>query len=193
MPLLLLRLLPLWNWLRGAAGALFSLARRYPLQAALIASLCLAGWLWRGWDQEKARHRADLAAADETMRQFRAASDANAAAALAQVKAAEARSLAAAKENTHVETEIRTVYRDRAGTYADRMRLDKVCRSDPSAPASPDPAPVDHRPSGEAVVLERADFNQLVANTARLEAVHEWGEGLIRDGTAVASPVPASR
>ncbi|MDE2434753.1 MAG: hypothetical protein KGM49_00700 [Sphingomonadales bacterium] len=185
---ILLRLLPLWNWLRGAAGALRGLIGRYPLQAALIASLCLSGWLWHGWDREKAHHLSDRAAAEETMRQFRAASDANAAAAIAQVKAAEARSAQQAKDNTHVETEIRTVYRDRAGAYADRMRLDQVCRSDPAAATQDHPAPLDHGPGGEAVVLERADFDQLVANTARLEAAHEWGEGLIRDGAAVALP-----
>lgn len=101
-----------------------------------------------------------------------------------QVAETEAHYTNLAKENVRVETEIRTVYRDRAGAYADRMRADQVCR----APATPtpggDPAPLGDRPGPDAVVLGRADFDILVGNTARLEAVHNWAEELIVTGAA---------
>ena len=45
--------MPFWiigalGWLRKAAGSVFSLARRYPLAAALIVALLACGWMWRG-------------------------------------------------------------------------------------------------------------------------------------------------
>lgn len=46
--MLWLRLLGIWGWLKKGLTALAGLVGRYPLQAALIASLCLSGWLWRG-------------------------------------------------------------------------------------------------------------------------------------------------
>ena len=41
-------LLGIGKWLREAATALLGIVRAYPLQTALIAALCLAGWQWRG-------------------------------------------------------------------------------------------------------------------------------------------------
>ena len=61
MPFLLLKLLGIGKWLREAAGGVFSLVRRYPLAAALIASLCLAGWFWHG--KSKAIEQRDAAVA----------------------------------------------------------------------------------------------------------------------------------
>ena len=43
-----LKLLGLGKWLREATGRVFSLVGRYPLQAALAASLALAGAFWHG-------------------------------------------------------------------------------------------------------------------------------------------------
>jgi hypothetical protein len=48
MPLLILKLLGIGKWLKEAFSALFGLIRTYPLQAALVVALCLAGWLWHG-------------------------------------------------------------------------------------------------------------------------------------------------
>ena len=36
------------KWAREAAGACFGLVGAYPLHCALIASMCLSGWLYRG-------------------------------------------------------------------------------------------------------------------------------------------------
>lgn len=93
-----LKLLGVIGWLKKAMGALLGLVRSYPLQAALIASLCLSGWLWhgrqvqhRGWEAEKAGRAADRAA-------YEKASADNLAAQIAQVKALEAQSQKIAKE-----------------------------------------------------------------------------------------------
>ena len=61
---MILWLLGAAKWAREAAGALFGLIRTYPLLAALIASLCLSGWLWRGKQSALAERDA---ARDETV------------------------------------------------------------------------------------------------------------------------------
>ena len=48
MPILLLKLLGISAWIKKGAYALLCGIKRCPLHAALIASLCLSGWLWRG-------------------------------------------------------------------------------------------------------------------------------------------------
>lgn len=48
MPILLLKLLGISAWIKKGAYALLCGIKRYPLHAALIASLCISGWLWRG-------------------------------------------------------------------------------------------------------------------------------------------------
>ncbi len=48
MPILLLKLLGISAWIKKGAYALLCGIKRYPLLAALIASLCISGWLWRG-------------------------------------------------------------------------------------------------------------------------------------------------
>ena len=48
MPFLLLKLLGIGRWLREAFSALFGLARRYPLQAAIFALLALLAWTYHG-------------------------------------------------------------------------------------------------------------------------------------------------
>lgn len=53
--MLALKLLGVWRCVKEAAWALFSAAMRYPWQAALIASLCLSGWLWWRLNAERAR------------------------------------------------------------------------------------------------------------------------------------------
>jgi len=101
-----------------------------------------------------------------------------------QVAETEAHYAKLAKENARAETEIRTVYRDRGSAYADRMRADQVCRAPTASASGGDPAPLGDRPGPDAVILGRADFDILVGNTARLEAVHNWGEEMIVTGAA---------
>lgn len=54
------------------------------------------------------------------------------------------------------------------------------------APASEgDPAPDRDRPGADAVVLTRDEWDQLVANSLRLERVRQWGSTLIREKLAL--------
>ena len=113
----------------------------------------------------------------------------NAAAAVAQVKAVEAKYTIAAKENDRAEQTLRRDLGALAAANADRMRADKVCRSYAAAPSQGPTAPVDHGPGPDAIILERRDYDTLIENTLRLEAVHQWGEGLVKDGLAVPAVV----
>ena len=184
-----LSLLGIGKWLREAATALLRLAGRYPWQAALIASLCLSGWLWHG-NTKRDRVIAGWQAASKA---WEAASDANAAKAIAQVKAVEAKSAALAKDNQIHEQDIRRDYGARSIVYADRMRADKVCGRTAPAPAQDNPAPVDNSPGQDAIVVSRDDFDILTENTIRLKAAHDWGLALVKEGLAepVVWPEPA--
>ena len=152
----------------------------------LIVALCvsLAGNAWLFWGRQAAR----VSAAKWEIAYNKAlqASDANHAAQMAQVAADQAKFDQTAKDNANVETQIRTVYVDRGGAYADRMRFDKTCVR-PAGPASEgNLAALDNGPGPDSVVLSRSDFDTLTGNTARLVAVHQWGEDLIAAGLATA-------
>ena len=143
-------------------------------------------WFIKGYQQkleDKTRQLAEL----------KAASDANLAAAIAQVKAVEAKSAALAKDNQIHEQDIRRDYGARSIVYADRMRADKVCGRTAPAPAQDNPAPVDNSPGQDAIVVSRDDFDILTENTIRLKAAHDWGFALVKEGLAepVVWPEPA--
>lgn len=87
--------------LTGAFSALLGWIGRYPWQAACLALLLASAWLWRGWNGERAGRLADNLAADAAMKSVMDASEANAAAAQAQVKAVEAKSAELAKDADH--------------------------------------------------------------------------------------------
>ncbi len=71
-----------------------------------------------------------------------------------------------------------------ASTYADRMRFDKICQPRPDTPAESGIAESSDRPSADAVLLSRADFDILNGNTARLMDVKAWGDRMIAEGLA---------
>jgi hypothetical protein len=177
--------------LLGLMAKLWELTCKYPLQVALVAALVLSGWLWRGNVSRdrtiasmKAQHKNELAERD-------AASEANRALAYAQVAALQAKYNAQAKENAYVEKALRADLGARAATNADRMRFDKVCRREPAPAREDSPAPVDHGPGPDAVILERRDYDTLIDNTVRLKAANAWGDALIAEGLAVkASELP---
>lgn len=178
--MILLRLLSIAHWLREALSALVRLAGRFPREAAIIALLLACAWLWHG---NTKRDRA-IARWEQAAKAWQQASDANRALAVAQVKAVEAKSAQLAKDNQDHEQDLRAQLGARSAAYADRMRADAYCRSTAPAPAEDHPAPVDHGPGADAVVLERADYDILVANTVRLQAVREWGLELVKAGVA---------
>lgn len=76
-----------------------------------------------------------------------------------------------------------------AARYAERNRLRSKAPSRPSSGASAaSPASNPESPVGASedasVVVSRTDFDQLVENTIRLKAAHDWAEGLVDMGLA---------
>lgn len=158
-----------------------ALFKRYRWLIAVVPlALALA---WQSWQAHRWHKAADKARA--AIVALQAASDANKAAAIAQVEAQRAKFAVEAKENERVETNLRRDLGALAADYADRMRADKVCRSAASTPGQGEAAHVDNGPGEGAIVLAKRDFDTLIENTVRLEAVHQWGEGLVKDGLAV--------
>lgn len=169
-------------WLLTAWGGvkkLFGLARRYPMQAAIIALLCLSAWLYMG----KADALATVAKRDATIAAMTKAS-----------KDARAAQIAMNKANTEKQTDIarkadddQTMRRDiadRSSAYADGMRAGAYCRK-ASATSEDRVAEADTSAGPDAVVLTRDDFDTLIGNTARLLEVKAWGDDLVKAGLAV--------
>ena len=177
--------------LTEALSALWGFALRHPREAAIVALLALSGW--QTWRLSTVKQSLTTARAELVSQRykFEQAIAANLAAQVAQKRELEAKLAAQAKENAYVEKALRAELGARAADYANRMRLDKVCRSAAPSPGKDSPAPVDNGPGSDAVVLERRDYDILIDNTVRLEAVHQWGKSLVKDGLAVEWPEPA--
>lgn len=71
-----------------------------------------------------------------------------------------------------------------ADAYARRMRWRNHCPAQANAASEGGAAEIGDRPSEDAVILSRADFDILNANTARLMDVKAWGDKLIGEGLA---------
>lgn len=78
-----------------------------------------------------------------------------------------------------------------ANRYAVAHRVRKGTTTAPSAAGGASGASAgsvaasDNDSRGDAVLVERRDFDQLVTNTIRLKAAHDWGNSLIDAGLAV--------
>lgn len=182
MPLAL-KLLGAWGWLKQALGELLSLVRRYPMQAALIASLCLSGWLWRGKeraDGERDKARAETAAVIKASEQAKAAQiDLN--------QATKAKYEAAAKEADH---DYRIALAD-ADRRTDRYIRDNRVRqtggsgADRSgAAAEGEAAGVPQEMPADAVMVGAADVRICTARSQDALIAYEFGQALIRAGVA---------
>ena len=169
-------------WLLTAWGGvkrLFGLAVVYPLQAALIASLCLSVALYMG----KQNALATIAKRDATIAHMTAASKIATAAQLALNKAVTDKQTEIARLTDADETNRRDIA-DRSSLYASRMSAQGYCRKANPAPQDSD-TESGIRPSDDAVVVERKDFDILTGNTARLVDVKAWADRLIGEGLAV--------
>ena len=167
-------LLTVW----GGVQRTIKWAGSYPCQAALIASLCLSAWLYAG---KQSAYRT-IAKRDATIVAMEQSS-----------KLATAIQIALNKQVTDKQTQIarmidanETNRRDianRSNAYAGRMSAKDYCRK-------ANPAPENHftssseGASADAVVVNRADFDILTSNTARLIDVKAWGDALINEGLA---------
>lgn len=168
-------------WLLTAWGGvkrLFGLAVRYPLQAALIASLCLSAWFYSG----KQDALATIAKRDATIAQMAAASKIATAAQIALNKAVTDKQTEIARLTDADETNRRDVA-DRSRDYAERMSAKNYCRKANPAPQDSD-TESGIRPDPDAVVVTKSDFDILTSNTARLMDVKAWGDKLIAEGLA---------
>lgn len=182
---MILWLLGAAKWVREAAGALFSLIGRYPLHAALLASLCLAGWLWRG--KQSALTERDAARA-ETAQVITAGQQALA----AQIKLhdeTKAAYAAKAKEADHAHEIELAAASDRTERFIAAGGVRKACGSRTSVASAPAESAVAESGDGQGlppglVAVTPADVRLCTANSLRLKAVHDWGEGLRAAGLA---------
>ena len=179
---LALRLLGLTKWLKEAAGRVFTIARAYPWQAAVLALLVALAWQWHGKGVEHRKYLAERAARAVDRQAYEQASAANLAAQIAQNKAWEAKITTAAKEADHEYAKGLADGRTRAAAYAvsHGVRWQSADRSSAApAPGEGPVAPDRNGPGEGAVMVSRADFDTLTDNTLRLQAVHVWGWDLI--------------
>lgn len=180
MALILLKLLGVWNWLRKAATALFDLARRYPLQAALIIAVAACGWLWHGKGKalaERDAARAEVAAMVEANK-------------VATERAKEAR---AATEKLSKEladaTDQHAADLDAISrrALADRMRA-KAPRCNASgaiAATVPDDTARDPGANSGGVYFTATEADNLRRHEVRSTSCEGWARGLIAEGLAV--------
>ena len=166
-------------WLLTAWGGvkrLFGAVAAYPLQAALILALLACGFFYGAWQEAVDT----IAKRDATIVQMEQAS-----------KDARAAQLAMNKANTDKQTEIarkadanENDIVNRGARYADSLPAKNYCRKTDSAAESGLASGGDVA-SDTAVILERADYDILVGNTARLVQVKAWSDDLIGQGLAV--------
>lgn len=171
LPLALKAFTALW-------GALCS----YPREAAIVALLCLSGWLWVGWDNEVAAHKADNAANV-------AASAANHDAQVAQVKAAEAKSAQIAKEADNAHTIQLADARSATDRYADAHRLPAkggICPAGPTAQGNDPGVPAEMPADPDMVAVPRTDLQALTEWVAFGVAAHNQAVAKIEAGQAKA-------
>jgi hypothetical protein len=77
-----------------------------------------------------------------------------------------------------------------ADAYARRMRWGNHCPAQANTTPESDPSEGGDRPSEDAVILSRADFDILNANTGRLMNVNAWGNKMVTEGIATPLPPP---
>ena len=167
------------KWLLTAWGGVkrvFCLAIDYPLQTAIIALLCLSLWLY--WSKQNVRET--VAEREATIAQMKQASKDATAAQIALNKQVTDKQTQIARLTDANETNRRDIA-NRSSDYASRMRAKDYCKQ-ASSTAQSDIAESGNGTSADAVVVTKADFDILTANTARLADVKAWGDALIGEG-----------
>ena len=167
---------------RKALQALLGLVVRYPLQCALVASLCLSGWLWMGRRDAiadladcRAGRKADRAAFEQAATTARRLAE--------QQKAAEeARHLKRAKEADHAHQTALADARARADAFIARNRLrPQGAGGSPGGTAGPaqggDPGVPDGLPA-DPVMVEADDVLACTDATIYALKAREWALGL---------------
>ena len=166
----------IFTTLFSGAWSLIKRALDYPWQAALIIALLACGWLYMG----KERALATIAKRDATIVQMEAASKIATAAQIELNKQVKDKQTEIARNADNAKTDII----DRGRAYADSMSGQAYCRKADS-PAQSGLASGGDVARDTAVILERADYDILVGNTARLVQVKAWADALIQADLAV--------
>lgn len=163
------------GWAKTGLTVLADLARRYPLQMALIASLAACAWLWRGWDKAEARLDAMEAAAKQSEALHRAA-----------IKAQQDKFDKLKKETDDGYKAALADAGDRTDRFiaANRLR-GKSCAPQTAAPGQGEGAGSPEKPAAETfVAVTEADVKVCGSLYAYSLASYEWAQGLIREGVA---------
>lgn len=163
-----LKLLGVFGWLKKAAGALLGLVRTYPLQCALIAAMCLAGWLWRG----KQHAIADRDAARATIADM-----------TAKAKAARQATVTIAKESDKAHEKRVTDNRSRTDRYIATRRLQpQACVSAPAEDQTTGPP---EKPAAVSfVAMSEQDVKACGDLQAYAESAYQWGQSMVKAGLA---------
>ena len=157
------------SWLKKGAYASLCVITRRPWQCALIASLCLVGWLYRGRE-----------AARDELATFQAAQREATAKAIAARKAEEARHIQRAERIDREADTLKADYRARTDGYVSRMRCPSNQASGTVATSpNQDTGSADSSGGAPELVAVIADDLRICAdNTGRLEKAREWALGL---------------
>jgi len=167
--------------------------------ALALVIICLILLLWgrAGYaaaDRFEALAKAEKANHIATKANFRQAQKSAAAIATALRLAHEQKSILLAERADH-EKQDTIADRAAAARFAAARRVQDISRTDPRSAAGiagaagqADTASHPDGPGADAVALTRAEFDALVENTLRLDRLHQWGQTLIDQGLAIASP-----
>lgn len=182
-----LRLLGVFGWLKNAALSAFSLARRYPLQAALLCAVLALFWQYRAIqhvraDRDAARH--EIAALIE-------ASNANRLAAERQVKERQAALDKLTKDATNEHEQAQIAASDAVRAYAASHRLRQDCGI--SAPATvaegnDTGVPAEMSAHPRLVGISETDLQALVDWLAIGVSAHNQAVDKVNAGVALPDP-----
>ncbi len=171
MPLFLITAL---GWAKTALKALVDLVRRYPLQMALVALLCLSSWLWRGWDKADARNEALIAAAEQSEALHRA-----------QIDADKAKFAKLKKETDDAYKTALADAGDRTDRFIDRNRVRaKSCPAQAAPAGQGEATGTPETSAAEAVLVDPADVRACSAAAVYAEISYRWAQDLMRAGLA---------
>lgn len=185
MPILLLKLLGIGAWIKKGAYALLCGIKRYPWQAGLILALLAFAWAWRGWNASEEREAAAIAREAKAIKAGQQAL-ANQIKLHDETKAAYA---AKAKDADNAHEIEMAAAADRTERFIAAGGVHKACGNRASVASAPTESAVAESGNGQGlpsdlVAVTPADVRLCTANSLRLKAVHDWGEGLKAAGLA---------
>ncbi len=177
-------LLGAFGFVRRAAQGAFTLATRYPLQAALIVAVLALGWTWHGKSKAIGQRDAAVAGRKADRTAYTAAQAEAGRLALAAKAATEARYKAHAQEiDREHETQLADARSDVDRYIADhRVRAQGVAGSRGGTPATPDnrnPGVPANLPANYVPVAE-SDLRACAAATAYALDARTWALGLAK-------------